>query len=160
MSSDIRFDGQVVIVTGAGNGRSLGEVGVRWSHTLDKEHPGHGYRCTLACTSLYTPRDTPACPCTHTFVLTWCLGLGKAYALAYAARGASVVVNDLGGSKTGGAAGDAGAARPADAVVAEILAAGGKAVADYHSVEEGDLIVETAVKAFGGRVDVVVNNAG
>jgi multifunctional beta-oxidation protein len=44
-------------------------------------------------------------------------------------------------------------------VVKEIVAAGGKAVANYDSVEDGDKIVETALKAFG-KVDIVINNAG
>jgi NAD(P)-dependent dehydrogenase (short-subunit alcohol dehydrogenase family) len=72
--------------------------------------------------------------------------------------GAGVVVNDYGGSEAG-----TGAARePADEVVREITAAGGRAVANYDSVasmEGGRRIVQTAVDAFG-RVDVVVNNAG
>ncbi|KAJ3415362.1 hypothetical protein HDV05_005099 [Chytridiales sp. JEL 0842] len=83
-------------------------------------------------------------------------GLGKAYALFFASRGASVVVNDLGGSREGGSG---GSTKAADVVVDEIIAAGGKAVANYDSVENGDKIVETALKAFG-KVDVVVNNAG
>ena len=66
--------------------------------------------------------------------------------------------NDLGGGIKGEAA-DAAAPRPADVVVAEIVAAGGKAVADYHSVEHGGLIIETAVAAFG-KVDILINNAG
>jgi NAD(P)-dependent dehydrogenase (short-subunit alcohol dehydrogenase family) len=44
-------------------------------------------------------------------------------------------------------------------VVSEIKAAGGVAVADYNSVEHGDAIVATAIKAFG-RIDIVINNAG
>jgi NAD(P)-dependent dehydrogenase (short-subunit alcohol dehydrogenase family) len=89
-------------------------------------------------------------------------GLGKAYALAFAERGANVVVNDLGGSVTGG---DGSAStRPADEVVAHInnvigKRTGAKAVANYNSVEEGDKIIKTAIDAFK-RVDVVVNNAG
>ena len=102
MSQQIRFDGRVAIVTGAGN------------------------------------------------------GLGRQYALLLGSRGASVVVNDLGKSLTGA---DEGALNPADKVVAEIKAAGGKAVANYDSVEFGDKIVKTAVDAFG-TVDIVVNNAG
>ncbi|OBZ83462.1 Peroxisomal hydratase-dehydrogenase-epimerase [Choanephora cucurbitarum] len=82
-------------------------------------------------------------------------GLGKAYALLLAKLGASVVVNDLGGSATGQGADS----RAADLVVEEIRKAGGKAVANYDSVEEGDKVVETALKAFG-RIDIIVNNAG
>ncbi len=101
MSKDLRFDGKVVIVTGAGN------------------------------------------------------GLGRSHALALGARGAKVVVNDLGGSHTG----DGKSATAADKVVSEIKAAGGQAVANYDSVEDGDAIIKTAVDAFG-RVDVLINNAG
>ncbi|KAJ2716339.1 hypothetical protein H4R19_000706 [Coemansia spiralis] len=82
-------------------------------------------------------------------------GLGKAYSLFFAARGAKVVVNDLGS----GLKGEGSSAAAADLVVDEIKKAGGEAVADYHNVLDGDKIVETAVKAFG-RVDVVINNAG
>ncbi|PLB50620.1 peroxisomal hydratase-dehydrogenase-epimerase [Aspergillus steynii IBT 23096] len=82
-------------------------------------------------------------------------GLGKAYALFFASRGANVVVNDLGGSH----AGDGKSSKAADVVVDEIRAAGGKAVANYDSVENGDAIIDTAIKAFG-RIDVLLNNAG
>jgi len=85
-------------------------------------------------------------------------GLGRSHALALAARGAKVVVNDLGADLQGG--GRTGAA--ADSVVAEIAKAGGKAVANYDSVAEPDSaarIVESALKAFG-TVDIVINNAG
>lgn len=64
-------------------------------------------------------------------------------------------MNDLGGSHTG--AGKSSSA--ADKVVQEILATGGKAVANYDSVEDGEKLVDTAIKAFG-RIDIVVNNAG
>jgi 3-hydroxyacyl-CoA dehydrogenase/3a,7a,12a-trihydroxy-5b-cholest-24-enoyl-CoA hydratase len=101
MSNELRFDGKVVIVTGAGN------------------------------------------------------GLGRSHALAFAKRGAKVVVNDLGGGFTGGGKSSAAA----DKVVEEIKAAGGQAVANYDSVEDGDKIVRTAMDAFGA-VDVLVNNAG
>ncbi len=99
--SDLRFDGRVVIVTGAGN------------------------------------------------------GLGKSHALLFASRGARVVVNDLGGKHDGTGKGSAAA----DAVVKEIKDAGGEAVANYDSVEDGAKIVQTAMDAFG-QIDVVVNNAG
>ncbi|KAI8967261.1 hypothetical protein BDF20DRAFT_917733 [Mycotypha africana] len=101
MTQDIRYDGKVAIVTGAGG------------------------------------------------------GIGRAYALYFAQRGASVVVNDLGASHTG----DGASSKAADVVVEEIQKAGGKAVANYHSVEDGARIVDTAMKAFG-RVDIVINNAG
>jgi NAD(P)-dependent dehydrogenase (short-subunit alcohol dehydrogenase family)/putative sterol carrier protein len=86
-------------------------------------------------------------------------GLGRVYALELAKRGAKVVVNDFGGARDGSGAGAAG---PADKVVAEIKALGGEAVANYDSVataEGGAGIVKTAVDAFG-KVDILVNNAG
>lgn len=101
MASPLRFDGRVVLVTGAGG------------------------------------------------------GLGRAYALAFAERGASVVVNDLGGDFKGVGKGSLAA----DKVVEEIRRKGGKAVANYDSVEAGEKLVKTALDAFG-RIDVVVNNAG
>ncbi|KAL1843314.1 hypothetical protein VTJ49DRAFT_2131 [Mycothermus thermophilus] len=101
MAEQLRFDGQVVVVTGAGG------------------------------------------------------GLGKAYATFFASRGASVVVNDLGGSFKG----EGQDTKAADVVVNEIKAAGGKAVANYDTVENGDRIIDTAIKAFG-RIDILINNAG
>ncbi len=82
-------------------------------------------------------------------------GIGRDFALAFAAHGARVVVNDLGGSTHGEGAN----ASAADKVVAEIRAAGGTAVANHDSVTDGGKIVQNALDAFG-RVDVVVNNAG
>jgi len=82
-------------------------------------------------------------------------GLGRAYALEFASRGAKVVINDLGT----GVKGEGKSSKAADLVVEEITKAGGQAVANYDSVLDGDKIVETAIKAFG-RVDVVINNAG
>ncbi|XP_077146974.1 peroxisomal multifunctional enzyme type 2 [Ranitomeya variabilis] len=101
MASSLRFDGRVVLVTGAGG------------------------------------------------------GLGKAYALAFAERGASVVVNDLGGDIKG----DGKSSSAADKVVEEIRAKGGKAVANYDSVEAGEKLIQSALDAFG-RIDIVINNAG
>lgn len=99
--SDLRFDGRVAIVTGAGN------------------------------------------------------GLGRAHALLLASRGAKVVVNDLGG----GASGAGQSSSAADKVVEEIKAAGGEAVANYDSVENGEKIVQTALDTWS-RIDIVINNAG
>ncbi|KAJ7335672.1 hypothetical protein JRQ81_013613 [Phrynocephalus forsythii] len=101
MSAPLRFDGRVVLVTGAGG------------------------------------------------------GLGRAYALAFAERGASVVVNDLGGDFKG----HGKSSSAADKVVEEIRAKGGKAVANYDSVEAGEKLVKTALDAFG-RIDILINNAG
>ena len=85
-------------------------------------------------------------------------GIGRAHALLLAGRGARVVVNDLGGSMEGEGA-DAG---PAAAVLSEIAATGGTAIADTNDVATpsgAQALVEAAVERFG-RVDVVVNNAG
>jgi 3-hydroxyacyl-CoA dehydrogenase/3a,7a,12a-trihydroxy-5b-cholest-24-enoyl-CoA hydratase len=101
MANELRFDGRVAIVTGAGQ------------------------------------------------------GLGRSHALLLASRGAKVVVNDLGGTSTGGGK----SSEAADKVVAEIKAAGGEAVANYDSVEDGAKIVQAALDHFK-RVDIIVNNAG
>jgi NAD(P)-dependent dehydrogenase (short-subunit alcohol dehydrogenase family) len=85
-------------------------------------------------------------------------GLGKQHALLLASRGARVVVNDTGGSLDG----EGTDASLADAVVEEIRARGGEAVADTHSVATpagGEAIVQAALEAFDG-IDIVVNNAG
>ena len=85
-------------------------------------------------------------------------GLGRSYALAFAAEGANVVVNDIGTSL----AGEGRDTSAADGVVAEIKAAGGNAIANYEDITVWDAakrIVDAAVKAFGG-LHVVVNNAG
>ncbi|PBP28960.1 hypothetical protein BUE80_DR000138 [Diplocarpon rosae] len=121
--SELRYDGQVVVVTGAGG------------------------------------------------------GLGKAYALFFGSRGASIVVNDLGGSFKGEGNSTKVCSfmalpmfktkrhnaneytQAADVVVNEIKAAGGKAVANYESVENGDKIIETAIQNYG-RIDILLNNAG
>jgi NAD(P)-dependent dehydrogenase (short-subunit alcohol dehydrogenase family) len=85
-------------------------------------------------------------------------GLGRAHAMILASRGARVVVNDLGVGP------DGRSVVPADAtqVVAEIIAAGGEAVVDLHSVAdetEAKKVVQTALD-WWGRVDILVNNAG
>lgn len=102
--SDIRFDGQVVIVTGAGG------------------------------------------------------GLGRTHALDFARRGAKVVVNDLGGSVDG----SGGSSATAEAVVAEIKAAGGEAMADGASVTNDAGVAAMVERVMGawGRIDVLVCNAG
>ncbi|MDT5004011.1 MAG: hypothetical protein QOJ24_1187 [Mycobacterium sp.] len=85
-------------------------------------------------------------------------GLGRLYALDLAKRGASVIVNDLGGSM----AGEGADTTVADEVVDEITQGGGKAVASHDSVdspEGGEAIVLAAIEHFG-RLDAVVSNAG
>ena len=77
------------------------------------------------------------------------IGIGRAVAIALAAEGASVVVNDIGKDK-------------ADKVVAEIVKAGGKAIANYDSVatvQGGAGIIKTALDSFG-KIDILVNCAG
>ena len=82
-------------------------------------------------------------------------GLGRSHALLFAALGARVVVNDLGGSGTG----EGSDANVPDSVVAEIKASGGDAVANPDSVTNGDKIIQCAMDHFG-QVDIVINNAG
>src|SRR5208282_1837644 len=85
-------------------------------------------------------------------------GLGRAHCLALAAHGAAVVVNDPGA----GLHGESTDQTPAEAVAAEITAAGGRAIPDHSSVTDwaatGKLIAQAAAEF--GRLDVVVNNAG
>ncbi|KAI0787929.1 multifunctional beta-oxidation protein [Fomes fomentarius] len=83
----------------------------------------------------------------HTVIVTGAGGgLGKAYSLLFASRGANVVVNDV-------------SQAAAQKVVDEITQAGGKAVANTASVTDGEAVIETAVEAFGG-VTILINNAG
>ena len=85
-------------------------------------------------------------------------GMGRAEAMALAAEGANVVVNDIGGDVSGKGSDQS----LADDVVDEIKAAGGDAIANYGnvtSVQDGEAMVQQAVDHFGG-LDIVVNNAG
>jgi NAD(P)-dependent dehydrogenase (short-subunit alcohol dehydrogenase family) len=85
-------------------------------------------------------------------------GLGRSYALLLASQGAKVVVNDPGGSLSGGGTDTT----PAEDVVREIVAAGGEAAANIDSVATpagGEAIIETALDRFG-RIDILIHNAG
>ena len=85
-------------------------------------------------------------------------GLGREHALALAARGAKVVVNDLGAARDG----SGGSATAAEAVVAEIIAGGGEAMANGASVTDAEAVqamVDAAIAKWGA-VDILVNNAG
>ncbi len=85
-------------------------------------------------------------------------GLGRAYALELAARGAKVVVNDFGGSRDG----TGGASEAAEKVVAEIRSKGGVAIADAGNVtkfEDMQALAKRTVEEFG-RIDILINNAG
>jgi NAD(P)-dependent dehydrogenase (short-subunit alcohol dehydrogenase family) len=86
-------------------------------------------------------------------------GLGRSHAMQLAARGASVVVNDIGSPTMGGQDRDAG---PAQRVVEEIRASGGTAIANSDTVatrEGADRLVSQALDTFG-QIDILVNNAG
>src|SRR5438874_12535221 len=85
-------------------------------------------------------------------------GLGREHALLFAAEGAKVVVNDLGGAPDGSGSDET----PAQQVVAEITAAGGEAIANHDDVadwEGSQRLVNAAIAAFGD-LHVLVNNAG
>ena len=85
-------------------------------------------------------------------------GLGKSHALELAARGAKVVVNDFGGARDG----TGGSSDAANAVVAEIKANGGEAIANGADVTDFDQVTAMVAQAMDawGRVDILVNNAG
>jgi len=85
-------------------------------------------------------------------------GIGREHALAFVREGAKVVINDVGGDRTGSGA----SAMAAEKVAQEIKALGGQAVANFDSVSTtagAEAIIKTAVQAFG-RLDILVNNAG
>ncbi|MDZ7911685.1 MAG: SDR family oxidoreductase [Rhodococcus sp. (in: high G+C Gram-positive bacteria)] len=85
-------------------------------------------------------------------------GIGRAHALAFAAEGAKVVVNDIGAGADGSETGES----PAEQVVADIIAAGGQAVVNGDDVADwtgAENLIKTAIDTFGG-LDVLVNNAG
>lgn len=82
-------------------------------------------------------------------------GIGRQLALFFASRGTKVLVNDLGVQISG-----KGQSQPiAEEVVKQIVSKGGIAVADGHSVIQGEKIIQAAIKQFG-RVDILINNAG
>src|SRR3954465_9414696 len=86
-------------------------------------------------------------------------GIGRAEAMLLAAEGAKVVVNDLGGARSGEGEGDA---RPAQEGADEIKAAGGEAVANYDNIADwqgGQNLINQAVETYG-TLDILVNNAG
>ena len=85
-------------------------------------------------------------------------GLGRAHALEFARRGASVVVNDLGGSVDG----SGGSSEAAGKVVAEITAAGGKAIANGASVTDDAGVAHLVKQTMDtyGRIDILIANAG
>ena len=85
-------------------------------------------------------------------------GLGRSHALAFAAEGAKVVVNDIGAEQDG----SGGSLSPAQEVVDEIVANGGEAIVngdDVSSDEGAQRLISSTIDAFGG-LDVVLNNAG
>ena len=82
-------------------------------------------------------------------------GLGKQYALELGRRGATVVVNDLGGSTSG----DGASNTAADQVVQEIKALGGQAVANYANVMDTEAVLNPVLDRFG-KIDILINNAG
>lgn len=85
-------------------------------------------------------------------------GLGREHAMQLAARGAKVVVNDFGGAQDG----TGGSSEPAERVVAEIIAAGGEAIAHGANVANAEQVADMVAMAMAkwGRIDILVNNAG
>lgn len=131
-------------------------VAAKWDQINDFERPGQLYPTAFPDIATFT-KDNDKMPSNpqgpklslagKVAVVTGAgRGLGKEYAVLLAKMGAKVVVNDFGGGVN---ADGSTSSAPADEVVAEIQKAGGTAVANYNSVEDGDKIIETAVKAFG-----------
>jgi NAD(P)-dependent dehydrogenase (short-subunit alcohol dehydrogenase family) len=85
-------------------------------------------------------------------------GMGRCHALLLAERGAAVVVNDLGGSRSG----DGSSHEPAREVVAEIEAAGGRAIADFSDISSYSAVASMVARTVEelGRLDIVISNAG
>ena len=83
-------------------------------------------------------------------------GIGREHALLLASRGCKVIINDPGIAYDGGGSTQT---KIADQLVEEIRSAGGDALANYDSVENGEAIIEASMSIYG-RIDIVINNAG
>ena len=83
-------------------------------------------------------------------------GIGREHALLLASRGCKVIINDPGIAYDGGGSTQT---RIADQLVEEIRSAGGDALANYDSVENGEAIIDASMSTYG-RIDIVINNAG
>ncbi len=83
-------------------------------------------------------------------------GIGREHALLLASRGCKVIINDPGIAYDGGGSTQT---KIADQLVEEIRSAGGDALANYDSVENGEAIIDASMSTYG-RIDIVINNAG
>lgn len=124
------------------------------AHTIEGRNPTEGFRCETEKAELTMAIQFDG----RVAIVTGAgIGLGRSHALGLAARGAKVVVNDLGTSTDGQGASDA-----AQAVVEEIRAAGGEAMAHGADVSKAaeveDMVARTMDK--WGRIDILINNAG
>jgi NAD(P)-dependent dehydrogenase (short-subunit alcohol dehydrogenase family) len=143
----LRFDGKVVVVTGAGGG--LGRTyallfGSRGAKVVVNDLGGECVRAV----GRVRPRGMQYCVhrAAHACLAATCCLL---------CTGRTVPPMIF----AGGTSGEGASRRPAELVCEEIRRLGGVAVPDFHSVEDGDKIIETAVKAFG-TVHILINNAG